>query len=168
MRPAEGELPPLPPASGTAIGYLIDNASVLTLRENQLEQLKQIDVSLAARNDSLDTQLRGIERPLEAEAPKDQPPPRHNNAPGAMVKTTPDAAKLHEAKASNQQEALTRAFELLDEKQRDQARRLLDERGIKVPGGTAKPVAPSAPIPDRDAPQPGTPGTDAAGVPHQP
>ena len=143
MTPKEGELPPLPPASGTAIGYLVDNASQLKLRDDQLTQLKQIDVSLAARNDSLDTQLRGIERPKEEEPVKGQPPPRHNNAPGAQITTTPDAAKLHEAKASNNRDALTRAFALLDPDQQAMARRLLDERGISAPG-----AAPQEPVRD--------------------
>lgn len=136
MTPKEGELPPLPPASGTAIGYLVDNAVQLKLRDDQLTKLKQIDTSLAARNDSLDTQLRSIETPEEAgEVEKGAPPPRHNNAPGAQVKTTPGAAKLHEAKEANQREALEKAFAVLDPEQQESARRLLDERGISSPGG---------------------------------
>jgi len=45
--------PPLPPASGTPIGYLID-ATELHLRDDQLTQLKEIDTSLAARLDVID------------------------------------------------------------------------------------------------------------------
>ena len=41
---------PLPPASGTAIGYLIDAQGDLKLRDDQLTKLHQIDDSLAARN----------------------------------------------------------------------------------------------------------------------
>jgi hypothetical protein len=154
MHPKEGELPPLPPASGTAIGYLVDNATQLKLRDDQLKQLKEIDTSLAARNDSIDTQLRSIEKPNEEEAPKGAPPPRHNHAPGAQIKTTGDAAKLHEAKSANDKEALTRAFALLDADQQAMARRLLDERGISAPGSQKK-------EPTRDAndgtPLPGEP-----------
>jgi len=138
MAPGEGELPPLPPASGTAVGYLVDSAKQLELRDEQLVKLKAIDDSLAARNDVIDTQLRTIERPDVEQAPKDQPPPRHNNAPGAQIKTTPDAAKLHAAKKANDKEALDRAFALLDPPQAEKARRLLDDRGISTPGG-AKP-----------------------------
>src|SRR5262245_808948 len=134
MKPKEGELPPLPPASGTAIGYLVDNATQLKLRDDQLTQLKAIDTSLAARNDSLDTQIRAIEKHDEEAAQKGQPPPRHNNAPGAQVKSTPGAVKLHEAKAANDKEALAKAFALLDADQQAMARRLLDERGIAAPG----------------------------------
>ena len=141
MQPRDGELPPLPPASGTAIGYLVDSAHQLDLKDDQLKRLKEIDASLAARNDVIDTQLRVIERPDTEPSEKDKPPPRHNNAPGAQIKTTPDATKLHNAKKANDKEALDRAFAVLDPAQKDKARRLLDERGIQVPGG-AKPKDP--------------------------
>jgi hypothetical protein len=135
MKPAEGELPPLPPASGTAVGYLVDNASTLGLSPEQLAKLKEIDASLAARNDVIDTQLRVIEKPNEEQAQKGEPPPRHNNAPGAQIKTTPDAAKLHAARKANDKEALDRAFAVLDAGQLERAKRLLDERGVSLPGG---------------------------------
>ncbi len=134
MKPKEGELPPLPPASGTAVGYLVDNASQLSLRDDQLEKLKELDTSLAAKNDSIETQLRTIERPDEAPPQKDKPPPRHNNAPGAQVTSTPDAQKLHRARDSNEQAALEKAFALLDDGQKEIAKRLLGERGITAPG----------------------------------
>lgn len=139
MTPKEGELPPLPPASGTAIGYLIDNAAPLKLRDDQLARLKDLDTSLAARNDQIDTQLRTIERPDEQPAEKGQPPPRHNNAPGAQIRTTADAQKLHKAKAENDREALTKAFAVLDPDQQAMAKRLLDERGIAAPGAPKQP-----------------------------
>ncbi len=138
MTPKEGELPPLPPASGTAVGYLVDNASPLKLRDEQLTKLKQIDASLAARNDSIDTQLRVIERPDEEQAAKGQPPPRHNNAPGAQIRTTTDSSKLYEAKKANDREALTKAFAVLDPDQLELARKLLDERGVTTPGTAAQ------------------------------
>jgi len=138
MTPKEGELPPLPPASGTAVGYLVDNATALKLRPDQLDKLKEIDTSLAARNDSIDTQLRSMVKPDEAPAEKGKPPPRHNNAPGAQVKTTGEAGKLQEARAANDRDALRRAFELLDPDQKEAARKLLDERGIVAPGAEKK------------------------------
>jgi hypothetical protein len=140
MTPKEGELPPLPPASGTAVGYLVDNATALKLRPDQLDKLKEIDTSLAARNDSIDTQLRSMVKPDEAPAEKGKPPPRHNHAPGAQVKTTGEAGKLQEARAANDRDALRRAFELLDPDQKEAARKLLDERGIVAPGAEKKPT----------------------------
>ena len=135
MSPKDGELPPLPPASGTAVGYLVDSASQLDLRADQLKKLKDIDASLAARNDVIDTQLRTIEKPLDDDqGPKGAPPARHNNAPGAQIKTTGDAGKLHNMKTANDKDALDRAFAVLDPPQQEKARKLLDDRGILAPG----------------------------------
>ena len=134
MTPKEGELPPLPPASGTAVGYLVDNASALELRPEQLTKLKEIDTSLAARNDSIDTQLRTMVKPDEEPTQKGKPAPRHNHAPGAQVKTTGEVGKLQDARAATEREALQRAFAVLDPGQQETARRLLDERGIVAPG----------------------------------
>lgn len=132
-------MPPLPPSSGTPVGYLVDSASQLGLRDDQITQLKQIDDSLAARDAEIDTQLRIIEKPEEDPEPaRGSPPHRHNNAPGAQVKTTPDAAKLHSARKSNDFEALQKAFALLDPPQQTAARKLLEDRGIAAPGGEAK------------------------------
>ena len=145
MQPKEGELPPLPPSSGTPVGYLLDNATQLQLRDDQLQKLKEIDQSLAARDAEIDTQLRIIERPQEdPETPKGAPPARHNNAPGAQVKTTADAAKLHSARKDNDSEALKKAFALLDPAQRTSARKLLEDRGITAPGSEPKPTRPTA------------------------
>lgn len=140
MHPKEGELPPLPPSSGTPVGYLVDNAGQLQLSEDQLKQLKEIDRSLAAKDDEIDTQLRIIEKPAEDPEPaKGEPPPRHNNAPGAQIHTTPDAAKLHRARKENDYEALRQAFALLDPTQQTAARRLLEDRGVTAPGSATKP-----------------------------
>jgi len=143
MHPKEGELPPLPPASGTAIGYLVDNASQLKLREEQLTKLKELDASLAARNDQLDTQLRMAEKPDEQPQEKGKPPPRFNHAPGAQTKTTPEAAKLRDAKAANDRDAIVKAMAVLDPDQQQIAKRLLDERGIALPGEKPKTSEPS-------------------------
>jgi hypothetical protein len=135
------EAPPLPPSSGTPVGYLLDNAGALQLRDDQMNQLRDIDKSLAVRDDEIDTQLRIIEKPEDdPQVEKGQPPPRHNNAPGAQIKTTPDAAKLHQARKENDTDALKRAFALLDPNQRTTARKLLEDRGVSAPGSDAKPV----------------------------
>ena len=93
-----------------------------------------LDTSLAAKNDSIETQLRTIERPDEAQPEKNKPPPRHNNAPGAQITSTPDAQKLHRARDANEQAALQKAFGVLDDTQKETAKRLLGERGITAPG----------------------------------
>jgi hypothetical protein len=144
MAPKDGELPPLPPASGTPIGYLLDNAAQLKLDGDQREKLQALDTSLSARNDAIETQLREIEKPEEEqEAPyKKGDPPRKpkNMAPGAQqVHTTQDSSKLHAAKNANNEDALKKAFALLDPAQQTAARKLLDDRGITSPGGSAQP-----------------------------
>ena len=134
------EAPPLPPASGTPIGYLVDNAAQLDLRADQLTKLQDIDRSLSARDDDLETQIRLIEKPAEdPEAPPGAPPPRHNNAPGAQVKTTPDAAKLREVRKSGDDDALRKAFAILDPAQQTAARKLLEDHGITPPGDARPP-----------------------------
>ena len=160
MTPKEGELPPLPPASGTPVGYLLDNASQLKLRDNQIEELRKIDASLSARNDSIETQLREIEKPEEEPEAKpkagDPPPKPKNWAPGATaVHTTSDTGKLREAKAENNKDALKRAFALRDPDQQATARRLLDDRGITSPAGGPSQPAPKTP-------------DDSGGVPLEP
>lgn len=135
------ELPPLPPASGTAIGYLLDNATHLELTPEQIRELEKLDASLAVRNDSIDTQLREIEKPQEMPPPeKGEPPPKVNMAPGAMpMTTTPAAQKLHEARAENNAKALEEAFALLEPAQQEKAKRLLAERGITAPTAASAP-----------------------------
>jgi hypothetical protein len=51
--------PPLPPASGTPIGYLVDDAAELKLSDDQLTRLKAIDDDLAGKLAVLDGQQRG-------------------------------------------------------------------------------------------------------------
>lgn len=132
------ELPPLPPASGTAVGYLLDSATELGLGDTQIAELRKIDASLSVRNEQIDTQLREIERPEQAPPPdpKAPPAPPPNMAPGQQaLTTTADSAKLHEARAANNKDGLERAFALLDPTQQEAARKLLAERGITAPGG---------------------------------
>jgi len=140
LHPREGELPPLPPSSGTPVGYLVDGAGQLKLSDDQLAKLKDIDRSLSARDDEIDTQLRLIEKPeADPEPVKGQPPARHNNAPGAQIKTTADAAKLHQARKTGDDEALQKAFALLDPAQQTAARKLLEDRGVAAPGSKLEP-----------------------------
>ena len=133
------DLPPLPPSTGTPVGYLIDASSELKLRDDQLTKLKDIDASLAARDAEIDTQLRQIEKPEPDEpAPKGAPPRHHNNAPGAAGPPQGDAAKLHQIRNSNDREALGQAWALLDPDQRKSAQKILEDRGVEIPGVTKK------------------------------
>src|SRR5512140_2872487 len=90
--PKAGDLPPLPPASGTPIGYLLDSQSDLKLRDDQVKKLQELDQSLAARDAEIDTQLRSIEKPEQEEpTPKGEKPRRHNLAPGSSGPPQGDA-----------------------------------------------------------------------------
>ena len=142
--PAPGEVPPLPPASGTPVGYLIDSSSDLKLRDDQLQKLKDIDASLAAQNADLDVQIRQIEKP----EPEEQISPqemkqgrkaeRRNMAPGQSTITNADAAKLHQMHADNDKAALKQAWAVLDATQQPVAKKILEDRGVEVPGGPKK------------------------------
>ena len=152
---APGDLPPLPPASGTPIGYLLDSAVDLKLRDDQVTQLKEIDASLAARDAEIDTQLRQIEKPAEEEEGPPQPGhkrPHRNNAPGQNMQTTGDAKRLHEMRAANDRDALKRAWKLLDNDQQTAATKILGDHDVEVPGAPKKAQAPS----DDGTPLPGT------------
>ena len=140
--PKAGDLPPLPPASGTPVGYLIDSAGDLKLRDDQVKQLKDIDASLAARDAEIDTQLRQVEKPPEEE--QEQPQhgggkrPHHNNAPGANPPASGDAKRLHDIRDANDRDALKRAFALLDPDQRAGATKILQDHDVEVPGAPKK------------------------------
>lgn len=139
-KPEPGELPPLPPASGTAVGYLVDAAGQLALRDDQLTKLKQIDTSLAAENGQIDAQLRQIEKPVPEEqlSPQAQKAgektARYDNAPGKSTIQTNDSMKLRKLRDQNDRDALKKAFAVLDPDQVTKAKQILVDRGIEVPG----------------------------------
>jgi hypothetical protein len=132
--------PPLPPASGTPIGYLVDAKADLSLRDDQLAKLQDLDSSLAAENGSIDAQLRQIEKPMPAgelspqQMKAGEKEPRYDNAPGASTVTTADSQKLRKLHQENEQTAIKKAFSYLDDNQVVIARRILQDRGIRVPG----------------------------------
>lgn len=135
-----GGPPPLPPASGTAVGYLVDASADLQLSADQLGKLKKIDDSLAAQNGSIEAQIRQIEQPEEGEQLTPQQmkagvkEKRYDNAPGKSTITTADSQRLHRIHDENERAALKRAFAVLDEKQLEKAKRILQDRGVDVPG----------------------------------
>ncbi|HTL33819.1 MAG TPA: hypothetical protein VL326_11875 [Kofleriaceae bacterium] len=143
-----GGPPPLPPASGTAVGYLVDAAADLQLSSEQLEKMKHIDDSLAAQNGSIEVQIRQIEQPVPAEELSPQQmkagekAQRYDNAPGKSTVQTADSQRLHKIHDDNEREALKRALALLDAKQLERAKRILEDRGVAIPG-EAKQEAPA-------------------------
>ncbi|HEY1555943.1 MAG TPA: hypothetical protein VGF94_13990 [Kofleriaceae bacterium] len=134
---------PLPPASGTPVGYLLDARDELKLRDEQLTKLRDIDSSLAARDAEIDTQLRQIQDAKKNEEQEEQPqrgqkPHRHNNAPGAAGAPTGDEAKLHEIRNKQDKDAVASAWTLLDPDQQKSAQHILEDHGVPVPGEKAQ------------------------------
>jgi hypothetical protein len=155
-----GGPPPLPPASGSVIGYLLDAKATLALRDDQLAKLERLDSGLGARNGQIDAQLRMIEKPAPAEQLSPQQmkageqPARYNNAPGASTMGTSDSQKLHKLRDDNDREAIKQALAILDPQQQATAKRILQDRGVAVPGQPQ-----GAPVSDADSGTP-VPGLD--------
>jgi hypothetical protein len=76
--------PPLPPASGTPIGFIIDDAGDLKLRDDQVAKLREIDTSLAARLEVIDSQTRAANKPAEEAASPAPSGGRHGGRRGGM------------------------------------------------------------------------------------
>lgn len=150
--------PPLPPASGTAIGYLVDASADLQLSPDQAEKLHKIDDRLAAQNGPLDTQLREIEKPVPAEeltpqqmkaGVKEQ---RYDNAPGKSTIQTNDSVRLRKMRDENERDAIKKAFAIMSPEQVEKAKRILRDRGIDIPGEKSQNASPSS---DDGQPLPG-------------
>ncbi len=75
--------PPLPPASGTPVGFLLDDASEMHLTDDQLGKLRDIDTSLAAELEVIDSQVRQANRPADPD-PSQQQPRRGGGRHGGM------------------------------------------------------------------------------------
>ena len=187
-----GEYPPLPPASGTPVGYIVDASLDLKLRDDQLTKLKELDSRLAAQDDEIDTQLRQIEKTVDEPQDPNEKPKRPQHAPAARGKrgahntasgggggagtgkgsSSPEANKLHEMQDANDRTALEQAFAILDEQQRISVRKLLLDHGVEPPDDTKKPthaatgdgVLPPPPPPTQGSGG-NIPGTDVPGEP---
>jgi hypothetical protein len=152
---------PLPPASGTPIGYLIDDAGELSLRDEQLTQLKAIDTDLSGRLAVLDGQSRSS-APRSADASGQTG--RHRGgrrggmggAGGGMggggagmgrggrgrraaqgagsgsASSGGGATASVNERAADVHDALKRAFALLDPHQKEIATRVLSDHGVDV------------------------------------
>jgi hypothetical protein len=148
------EHPPLPPASGTPIGLLIDDASELSLRDDQLTQLKAIDDDLGPRLSALDGALRTPD-PVRASTREDKPRGLGFRAggvgnggggrTGAFPGSTggPDdggqragyisgetITDVNQRRAHAVRDAIRRALELLDAAQQAIARRVLTDHAV--------------------------------------
>lgn len=152
----EADLPPLPPSSGTPVGYLLDARDQLALTADQVAKLKQIDSSLATRDAEIDTQLRELQPKEAPDQDKDhhgEDHEHHNNAPGANGPGSVNEAHLHDIRNRNDQDALRQAWALLDPTQQTKAAQILQDRGVPVPGQKAQQAQTSddgTPVPGLD------------------
>jgi hypothetical protein len=181
------EHPPLPPASGTPIGYLVDDAGELKLSDGQLTKLKAIDEDLAAKLAVLDGQLRGASP--AAPAPSQSTGRRGRGFRGggrqggmagrtgggggsgsaggrgrrsqAAGSNASVSGQVTEERATDVRAALDSAFALLDAVQRVMARRVLADHGVDLDAGrpTSKPT-PAEPEEPAEPDEPDT-GSDA-------
>ena len=166
-----GETQPLPPSSGTPIGYIVDAAGDLKLSDDQVGKLKELDDALAARLESIDSQLRGNDKPVGGDAPPPQQSRRggrhgggmnmggggsrpHRNrggqgsgsGSGGPSPHAGDVARLTNERASEVKDALARAFAILDPTQQTAAKKLLADHDVDVEtGSTATPSSSSPP-----------------------
>lgn len=84
---APDEHPPLPPASGSPIAHLVDDAAELKLRDDQLARLKEIDDELGAKLAAYESALRNGE-PLPDNP--DSPPPGSRGGLAMQAGTSQD------------------------------------------------------------------------------
>ena len=156
------EHPPLPAA--TPIGYLLDDATELQLRDDQVSQLRTLDSDLAAKLDVLDA---GAHTASAAPAgPRPQTASRRRGGGGgrrggrgggastgggagsgsaarpatsapASASAADEANRRSEQRTTDVRDALGRAFGLLDPVQRVMARRLLSDKGVDLDTGGA-------------------------------
>jgi hypothetical protein len=166
--------PPLPP--GTPVGYLIDDASELQLRDDQIARLKEIDSALAGQLDVLDADHH---RPAASASAGSGAGGRHRGgrrggmrrggagggsgsaaarpAVGSAGGATAAASGKTEERADDVRAAIARAFAVLDVVQRVIARRVLSDHGVDVDAGRPEPGHSEG---EPDEPDTGSDGSD--------
>jgi hypothetical protein len=170
--------PPLPPASGTPIGLLIDDASELTLRDDQLTKLRAIDDDLATRLAALDGASRTPD-PVPVSSRADKPRGlgfRAGGANGGFGGATsafpgapgngapPDGTQragyisgetlteINQKRAHELRDAIRRALAVLDAEQQAIAMRVFTEHAVDPDTGQ------TGPEPGAANPGPANPG----------
>ena len=154
--PSDPDVSDQPSSTGTPIGYLIDAAAQLRLRDDQLESLRKIDTNLAAQLKTLDKQLRDA-----SESRQDAPSSTTSNASGTGGRgagigrgrgggraggsnpstdasgTTPRARRvggesdqLLEARVADVRDAVRQALAIMDPEQQQRSRQILDGHNV--------------------------------------
>ena len=163
------EHPPLPPAAGTPIGHLVDDASELKLSDDQLDKLRAINDELAGQLAVDDSEMRP--EPVAPAPPSDKarglgfhaggqqpggPPvgagdfPRAsgggNSGDGTETTIIPASTVNHvyQQRAHHMRDAIRRALKLLDVGQQVIARRVLTDHGVDPDSGSVTSGDPGA------------------------
>ena len=142
------EHPPLPPASGTVVGQLVDHAHDLKLSDAQVTRLREISDTLAAQLATDDSGLRADQpgaAPLEEDGRGVGFHAGGMNGDGQYGggQVFPNAGKIdppgttrsfalpaQEARATHTRDAIRRAFGVLDANQQTGAKQILAEHGV--------------------------------------
>jgi hypothetical protein len=177
--------PPLPPSSGTPIGYLVDEAAALHLDDAQVAKLREIDTSLAADLEAIDAQTRSANRPAPDPDQQQSPPSggrrgrrggmgggsmggssgghrhRRGGGTGSGSGTSPQVAaganRLAEQRAGDVREALKRAFALLDATQQAAATKVLAAHDVDLDADVTGTALPASGSDETDADPPPEP-----------
>lgn len=176
---APEERAPLPPASGSPIGFLVEDASELKLSDGQLARLREIDEALGAKLAASETALRTPEpvRDNRPDAPRglgfragggretvdDHAMPlvqpvrgRATAFPSENTQSKQDVIPgatvdgIYRDRARDTRDAIRRALALLDDAQRAIARRVLTEHGVDPDTGQTTGGEPGARPDDGD------------------
>ena len=156
--------PPLPPASGTPIGFLIDDSTgELKLSDDQVAKLRDIDTQLAAELEKIDAATRAANKPADGDSPAPQQSGRRGggrHGGGGMGGSSPSGGhhkgggggsgapspatqanlgKLSDERNSDVKDALTRAFSVLDDKQQTTAKKILSDHDVDLEVGSTSP-----------------------------
>jgi hypothetical protein len=163
---APDEHPPLPPASGTPIGYLVDGAGELTLTADQIDQLRAIDDQLARQLAADDGEMRPD--PVPVSGREDKPrglglrgaaagPDRTgainagstssgqaSPSSGQIVIPASTVNQVNQQRARHIRDAIRRVFAVLDSAQQAGARRVLTDHGVDPDSGEVQGGEPGA------------------------
>jgi hypothetical protein len=169
--PPPGDHAPLPPASGSPIGLLVDDAAELGLGDDQLGKLREIDSDLGTKLAAYD----GALRTPDPQRPEDPDKPRglgfraggaavgSDRAASGAMENFPTASgggaavgpragyisadtirDLDYKRFHDTRDAVRRAFGVLDAAQQDIARRVFTEHGLDPDTGQEASAAGSA------------------------
>jgi hypothetical protein len=162
---------PLPPASGTPIGFLIDDAD-LHLSTDQLGKLRDIDTALAAQIDTIDKATRSANKPASPDPSQQQQQSmgrhgrrggmgggggggqRHSGSGGGSAAAAATTSKLADERTEDVKAALARAFALLDPKQQARAKQVLADHDVDLDLDAQASPSPGSAASEEPAPVP--------------